>query len=108
MAFILNEDDIQHALGTIEWQNDHGPNLVVAITTLNKLVNWVNDNSDGWAYWSKPTAASKKLQQLVHDRLFGAWDARVAEDITTAELRAALTPIRSFLTRQGVDPAGVL
>lgn len=108
MSFILNQFEVEHAEQQLAWSNDFGPNMATAVETLSRLVEWTNSHSDGWAYWSKPTAASKKLQQLIHDRLFGAWDKRTGEDISDAELKAALTPIKSFLTRQGAELAEVL
>jgi hypothetical protein len=91
---------------------DH-PVLGPAVETLNNLVTWTNQNSDGWCYWPKPSNAARKLQELIegyrdpnadrcpscyalttkHDRFCDRPDA------TPAQLKAALTPIKAFRTR---------
>jgi len=102
MTFILNEYEIETA--QIEAAHDfHRPNLQRAVLTLARLMEWTNENSDGWAYWRKPVNASTKLQQSVALRYFGAWVSRVETDLKPAELKAAYTPIKAFLTRQGVN-----
>lgn len=103
MTFILNDYDIEEA--QIRAAHDfHRPNLQAAVLTLARLVEWTNDNSDGWAYWKKPAAASKKLQGIIDNlyiRSFTSADSH--PDLTKRELQAAYTPIKAFLTRQGVD-----
>lgn len=103
MSFILNEYEVDDA--QIKAAHDFGrPNLQKAVLTLARLVEWTNSHSDGWAYWSKPTAASTKLQGLVHDFYFHPWGSMdTHRDITAAELKAAETPVKAFLTRQGVN-----
>jgi hypothetical protein len=103
VSFILNEYEVdeavrRHGLGGPE---DERPNLRAAVITLDNLVDWTNQNSDGWPYWRKPAQASKQLQQLVHDATFGRarFEPEVA-DISTADLRRALRPIKAFRTRQ--------
>lgn len=75
---------------------------------LRNFMDWVNENSDGWAYWRKPQAASKKLSTALYVRFFGRRDQAPREDITPEELKAALTPIKSLLTRHGADWREVL
>jgi len=98
--FILNESDIifamertQRAWGTTQ------PNVDKAVGILYRLMAWTNQNSDGWAYWQKPAAAAKTLQLQIHYRLFGTASARIERDITDEQLKSALTPVKSFLTR---------
>lgn len=99
MTFILNESEIEDAQYMAA--NDiHRPNIQMAVLTLARLMEWVNANSDGWAYWTKPVTASTKLQRVVQDAYRGNGNG---PDITAVALRTAGTPIRSFLTRQGVD-----
>jgi hypothetical protein len=102
MTFILNEYEIDDA-ERLAAEDFHRPNLQRAVLTLARLRDWTNANSDGWAYWRKPHTAATRLQNLVHSRYFGRWDEQPDTDLTTAELKAAYTPIRAFLTRQGVD-----
>lgn len=68
---------------------------------LSKLKDWTNDNSDGWPYWSKPSKAADKLMVALHSAT-GASYGGDNVDMTEAQLKAALTPIKSFLTRHGV------
>lgn len=70
---------------------DH-PVLGPATSTLANVVEWTNDNSDGWPYWSKPCRAAKRLQELIQKG-----------DATVAEYVHALQPLKSFRTRHGAD-----
>lgn len=104
----LNEMDVQEARNRA--LQDDKPNLQHATEVLDRLVEWTNNNSDGWPYWRKPSAASKRLQEAIYPRYFGAWDKRVEDDITDAELKKAIAPIKAFCTRQGIacDVRGIL
>jgi hypothetical protein len=94
----MNRYDIEEAWN----RTPEGTNVERGAMVLLRLMKWTDANSDGWPYWSKPSNASKRLQGLVSDWISA--DRRGdAEDITTAELRAAFTPIKAFLTRQGVN-----
>lgn len=53
----------------------------------------VDNHSDGWAYWSAPVKAARKLQELVQ--------TRGTVPVTEAQLTSAISPIRSFYTRIG-------
>lgn len=69
---------------------------------LSRLRDWTNENSDGWPYWQKPARAANRLMELLEKARRD--DRRGdAEDITEAELRKALSPIKAFLTRQNVN-----
>ena len=81
----------------------NSPNLLVAVQTVDRLRMWTNRNSDGWAYWPKPVRAARKAMELVDSG--DHWDF---DDVTEAELKRALVPIKSFLTRHGVDHDEVL
>jgi hypothetical protein len=78
------------------------PNLLQGALVLDKLTIWTNRNSDGWPYWQKPARAAKSLMALLQ----GA-DRFNPVDISEADLKKALSPIKAFLTRQGVDHAQV-
>jgi hypothetical protein len=101
MAFILNEYEIENAQ-LLAREERNRPRLQAAVLTLARLVEWTNNNSDGWAYWRKPVNASTKLQELVRAR-YARFNREDTPDITLTELKAAETPIKAFLTRQGVD-----
>ena len=79
-------------------QNAHRAQIV-----LKRLVDWTNQNSDGWPYWSKPSRAATQLQNALYSRFRGAFQNRVEADMTDAELKKAFSPIKAFMTRQNVD-----
>lgn len=82
---------------------DEQPNLQYAALALKNLMEWTNSNSDGWAYWRKPLMAARKVMTLLDDS-----DWSDSNDVSDGELKAALTPIKSFLTRHGVNWKEVL
>jgi hypothetical protein len=92
----MNEYEIEDSL--LRFGSEETPNLLKGAKVLDGLRRWANSNSDGWAYWQKPLLAAKKLMTLLQ-----AADRFDPTDCTDAELRAALTPIKSFLTKQGVE-----
>lgn len=98
----MNEYDITHAMH--QAQAKRLPNLRRGAVILCNLRDWANDNSDGWAYWPKPARAAAKLMDLLDGPTLYS---RGAKDCTEAQLKAALTPIKSFLTRQQVDHSEV-
>ncbi len=95
-----NEYDVrtqlQHA------SNPDRPNRLRGILVITRLMNWTNRNSDGWAYWPKPVRSASRLMELLE-----SGDHWNSEDVTAAELRKACSPIKSFLTRQGVSHADI-
>lgn len=74
---------------------------------LSRLKDWTNNNSDGWPYWQKPSRAADKLMTAIHSATQASYRGD-DKDMTEAQLKAALTPIKSFLTRQGVDHAKII
>ena len=101
MTFIMSEFDIETAQRQAA-QDFHRPNMQAATLTLARLMEWTNANSDGWAYWRKPLAASKKLQTLVNSGYSIHRGPDRETDLTAQELKTAYIPIRAMLTRQGV------
>lgn len=104
--YFLNSFEVE--IRARQFRND--PIMGPATQTLLNLMHWTNRNSDGWAYWPKPTRAAERLMRLIeraakldHDRA----GSRIAPaPITAADYRAALIPIRAFLTRQHVADDG--
>jgi hypothetical protein len=100
----LNEYEIEDALRRVN--PDAEPVLAEAVIVLANLAAWTNANSDGWAYWPKPCRAAKALQTAI--QAHQDWERseyqrpREGAEITPAVLKRALTPIKAFLTRQGV------
>lgn len=79
------------------------PVRMTGVLIMARLMNWTNANSDGWAYWPKPVRSAKRLMELIETgENFPTYHTPL-EDVTEAELRKAVTPIKSFLTRHGVD-----
>lgn len=92
----MNEWEVEDNL--IRFNRGDTPNLGKAAFILTRLVIWTNRNSDGWPYWSQPSNAAGKLMEL-----FQSKDRFDPEDATEAEIRKAMSPIKAFLTRRGVD-----
>lgn len=102
----MNEWDIEDALR--RFRPDETPNLATGAEVLAALAGWTNRNSDGWAYWPKPVRAANALIVLLEAQRGKRWGNPV-EDVTAAQLKKALAPIKAFLTRQGVayDVVGI-
>lgn len=75
------------------------PNAERGARILLNLHTWTNNNSDGWAYWRKPSNAAERLM-LELDRVKNPRGFSDAVDLTAAELASAIRPIRAFFTRQ--------
>ena len=95
----MNEWDIGNAQRRYA---DH-PVLGPATTTLRRLADWANENSDGWAYWPKPCRAAAQLMELIEGNGTNRALAEADERATPAAYRKALAPIKAFRTRQGAD-----
>lgn len=95
----MNEYDIEDALRlTARFEL---PVARRAAEILSSLKDWTNEHSDGWPYWQKPAKAADKLMTALQSAI-QASRQRDNEDMTEAQLKAALTPIKAFLTRHGV------
>lgn len=79
------------------------PILEPATQTLANLRDAADDNSDGWAYWPKPTRAAAKLMELIEGDGTNAYRQGLREDATADKLTAAYRPIKAFRTRSGLD-----
>lgn len=84
------------------------PNLHKGARALANLRDWTNQNSDGWPYWAKPNRASQKLQAALAKMRTDFYRGQQApQDITDSDLARLCAPIKSFLTRRGVDHSEV-
>lgn len=85
----------------VEWylsKHHECPNVRKGLRLLLRLIQAVDAQSDGWAYWRPAREASMKLQELlksVGNLAYGTHDK-----ISDADLKKAITPIRSMVTRQ--------
>jgi hypothetical protein len=43
------------------------PALGPAVQTLDNLMTWTDNNSDGWAYWLPPARAAQRLIEFIED-----------------------------------------
>jgi hypothetical protein len=97
----LNDYEVEDAERVFHLDG-HG-NLYRAASIVHALMDYANDNSDGWHSWQAPRKAAKKLieqvdysrREYLHGRLFG--------DINEADLKRLTTPVKAFLTRERVD-----
>jgi len=105
----MNEHEVEEAFDTFESAHPAVPNLAAGASVLDALVAWTNENSDGWPYWQKPSNAAKPLMELLGAHTYAArfgyyqGTAKTLEDVSEADLRKAMTPIKAFLKRQGID-----
>lgn len=93
----MNDYDLDYAVA--RFTRASTPNRLALALTVRELAEQTNQVSDGWAYWPKPGRAADKAMALIESRTSRENDAQEAEDITDAEMQAALRPIKSFLTR---------
>lgn len=79
----------------------HGstPNRLALVLVVDNLAEQTNQVSDGWAYWQKPLRAAEKAIMLIQSSTYAENERQESEDITDAEMHAAVRPIKAFLTR---------
>lgn len=97
----MNEYEVNEAVGRFGWSKT--PNRYYVSRVVQNLMAWTNAHSDGWAYWPKPARAAAKAMALLDGSTWAERREQESVDATEAEVKAALAPIKSFLTRQGVD-----
>jgi hypothetical protein len=73
-----------------------------ATQTLANLRDCADSNSDGWAYWPKPTRAARKLMEMIEPSDYPWRFDDERKDVTVAKLRQAYAPIKAFRTRTGL------
>jgi hypothetical protein len=95
----MNGYDVENAVERYKNHEVLGP----ATRTLDNLVEWTNENSDGWAYWPKPARAAARLMELIERDGTSRYHGGDREDVTIGEYRKALAPIKAFRTKQGAD-----
>lgn len=79
--------------------NSHScPNVRKGVRLLYRLMEAVNDQSDGWPYWKAPSQAAEKLMELL--RGCGNIWYPLHGSITEAQLKEAITPIKRMVTTQ--------
>lgn len=93
----LNEYEVEEAARMFEGDPVLGP----ATQTLANLVDCVNHCSDGWPYWAPPSRAAGKLQYIIQSEM-NFRRRGLSATATPDQVRKALVPIKSFLTRRGL------
>ena len=104
----MNESEVQETLYLTMEQVEDVPNMCAGARVLHALMEWTNENSDGWPYWTKPSKAADSLMVMFHDRSYALRfghdrKGQPLTDITEEELVRLLRPIKAFLTRNKVD-----
>jgi hypothetical protein len=90
----MNQSDIETAAN-----NHHDcPNVRKGFRLLLLLMHEVNQQSDGWAYWSAPSKSAEKLMDLL--RTAGNLWYDTHGKISDADFRKAITPIKTMVTKQ--------
>lgn len=90
----MNQYDIEGAA-----QRHHDcPNVRKGIHLLLRLMQAVNEQSDGWPYWRAPAKAAEKLTELLQTA--GNLNHGTHGTISAVDLRKAIAPIRTMVTRQ--------
>lgn len=102
MSRYMNDYDIQHAVG--RFIRASKPNRLALAYVVQNLAEWADEHSDGWAYWQAPRNAADKAMRHIESTTNAANDAQETEDISDAQVREAVRPIKAFLTRQKAEP----
>jgi hypothetical protein len=97
----MNAYDIEAAIH--RYHSGEQPNRLKAARVVARLAQWTDSNSDGWAYWPKPSRSAARLMALIDGATRADREAMLVTDATDAELVAALKPVKAFLTRHDVN-----
>lgn len=93
----LSTDDLQDAI----WRFGLcAPNRAHVARVVRNLATWANENSDGWAYWPSPRRAAANAVGEIHAYTTVERVAQEQKDISEAQVRRLLAPIKAFTTKQ--------
>lgn len=76
------------------------PNRAHVARVVRNLAAWADENSDGWAYWPAPKRAAQLAMDEIVSRTTMENVAQEQRDLTDAQVRRVLGPIKAFCTRQ--------
>lgn len=102
----MNTWDIESALRRFD--PSRTPNRAYLARVVDAMQDYANTHSDGWAYWPKPVNACRKAIELIDGGTTPERIRQEEQDATDAEVRAALSPIKAFFTREGERYESVL
>lgn len=101
----MNEAD--RTLAIYRFTRNSKPNRLGLAIMVDNLATWADNNSDGWAYWSKPRQAAQRAIALIESTTWAANEAQEEVDATAEEVAAAVRPVKAFLTRMAREPHGL-
>lgn len=97
-------DDMPHEVANWAHQMDVPlPRMKHAADVLVRYKDWINQNSDGWPYWSFGTKRAEKAMDLLQAADQTSRTGRDVTDLSKQDVTRALSPIRKFLTERGVS-----
>jgi hypothetical protein len=76
------------------------PVLGPATRFLKALMESVDQQSDGWPYWSAPSKSAEKLMELIKQNTGGMWHPSSSTFITLKDVTKAIIPIRKMVVTQ--------
>lgn len=97
----MNEYDLHFARQ--RFTSNNVPNRLALAIVVDRLREWADENSDGWAYWPKPKQAAQRAISLIESRTNAENNYQEREDIDERAVLLAVKPIKAFLTRQKVS-----
>lgn len=93
----MNDSDFYYARTAVTGK----PNYTRVLDAVERLADWTDTVSDGWTYWIKPRRAATKAMEALTSATKNLWSGADFADLTDAEAKKLLTPIKAFLTREG-------
>lgn len=94
----MNDYDIAYARQ--RFTRASKPNRLALVIVVERLAEWADQNSDGWAYWAAPQRAAQNAIGEIRSSTSQWNGAQERIDITDEELQARVRPIKAFCTRQ--------
>jgi hypothetical protein len=101
VAGYLNESEVEDCERVFHL--DGHVNLYRGAQVVHALMDYADDHSDGWAYWVAPRNAAANLITTLDDSRRRHLRGRRIADITGDDLTRLLSPVKAFLTREGVS-----
>lgn len=97
MKPFMNDYDIQRARSRFTHANC--PNRLGLAIMVDRLAQWTDENSDGWAFWAKPRNSASRAIGLIASTTYAANQQQESQDCSDEEVAAAIRPVKAFLTR---------